>query len=106
MITGTAGCTRVKRSSSPDSNIGGEALRYSVRRMAGTLSGGRGRRKWGCPQFTLVDPVAADDPPAHGLHRAVHVRVGLQDPAHLAPGLRRGAGHVEVLDVHLGRDAR
>ena len=31
--TGTAGCTRVKRSSRPERNIGGDALRYSERRM-------------------------------------------------------------------------
>ena len=33
MSTGTAGWTRVKRSSHGDSNIGGEAFKSSVRRM-------------------------------------------------------------------------
>ena len=31
--TGTAGCTRVNRSSQGESNIGGEAFNSSVRRM-------------------------------------------------------------------------
>ena len=37
MSTGTTGWTRVKRSSSPDLNIGGEAFRKSVRRMFNTI---------------------------------------------------------------------
>src|SRR5687767_3635635 len=105
MSTGTAGCTRVKRSSSPDSNIGGEAFRYSERRMSTTLFVLKRGGQWGFPQFSLVDPVAPDDPSAHRLHGLVHVRVGLEDPAHLAPFLGRRRGHVEVLDVHLRRDA-
>src|SRR3954469_20809811 len=103
--TGTAGCTRVKRSRSPDWNIGGEAFRYSERRMRKTLLLPERRGEWGGPQFSLVDAVAPDDPAAHRLHGAVHVRVGLEDPAHLAPRLGRGRGHVEVLDVHLRRHA-
>src|SRR5215208_5479378 len=101
MSTGTAGCTRVKRSSSPDWNIGGEAFRYSERRMATTLSLLKRGSKWGFPEFSLVDPVPPHDSSAHRLHRTIHVRVRLEDPPHLAPLLRRNGGHVEVLDVHL-----
>src|ERR1044072_6846543 len=55
---------------------------------------------------SLVDTESAHDSAAHGLHRTVHVRVGLEDPTHLAPLLRTDAGHVEMLHVHLRGDAR
>src|SRR5215213_11989875 len=94
MITGTAGCTRVKRSRSLDSNMGGDALSCSVRCcMAPRL------------QRALEHAKTSDHTAAHGLHGAVHVRVGLEDPAHLAAALRRLRRHVEVLDVELGGHA-
>src|SRR5688572_5047644 len=93
MSTGTTGWTRVKRSRNLDSNMGGEAFKRSER-------GIHKRYLLGIPNWKFIDPEAADDAPAHRLHRAVHVAVGLQDPAHLAPLLRRHIRHVEVLDVH------
>src|SRR5215213_56104 len=102
MSTGTAGCTRVKRSSSGDPNIGGEARSSSVLSIPERLSRGADAGK----NLLLVDPVAAHDAAVHGLHGAVHVPVGLEDPAHLAPGLRGGLRHVEVLDVERRGDPR
>src|SRR5919106_3302956 len=98
MSTGTIGCTRVKRSRNLDSNMGGEDFKRSERCMPK-------RYLLGAPNWKFVDPEAADDPSAHRLHRAVHVAVGLEDPAHLAPLLRRRGGHVEVLDVERGGHA-
>src|SRR3954469_6494933 len=95
MSTGTAGWTRVKRSSSGESNMGGDARSSSVLSMLTRLSrGAPGRR-----DRLLVDAIPPHDAAVHRLHGAVHVRVDLEDPAHLAPGLRGGLGHVEVLDV-------
>src|SRR5687768_5126286 len=100
MSTGTAGWTRVKRSRNLDSNMGGEAFKRSERCIRKPYLLGLG----GPGQFKIVDPEAADDAPAHRLHRAVHVAVGLEDPAHLAPLEPRHGGLVEVLDVHRSRD--
>src|SRR3954470_6733073 len=99
MSTGTAGWTRVKRSRNLDSNMGGEAFKRSERRI-------RKPYLLGLPNWKIVDPEAADDAPAHRLHRAVHVAVGLEDPAHLAPLLRHARRGVEVLDVQRRRHAR
>ena len=49
----------------------------------------RYRSVLGRPQGPLVDAEAPHDAAVHRLHRAVHVLVGLEDPAHLAPRLRR-----------------
>src|SRR3954469_19237392 len=54
----------------------------------------------------LIDTEAAHDPAAHSLHRAVHVAVGLEDPAHLAPRATRHGRLVEVLDVQRRRHTR
>src|SRR4051794_16199145 len=106
MTSGTAGCTRVKRSSNLDSNIGGEAFRESVRRMAITYTADRiGSRVWLRSDLAFVHAVRAHDPAAHGLQSLVHVAVALEDPARLALVLRPHAGRVEVLDVELGGDA-
>src|SRR4051812_1262508 len=111
MTTGTAGCTRVKRSRSLDSNMGGEAFKSSERRMdsrlhraAAPVEPGQSPTATACwprgrSEDLLVDAVAAHDAPAHRLHGLVHVAVGLEDPAHLAPLLGRAGGRVEVLDV-------
>src|SRR3954468_16712474 len=87
MTTGTTWWTRVNLSSTPDLNIGGEAFKNSERSIRETL------------QNPFVDPETPHDTAAHRLHRAVHVPVGLEDPAHLAPLLRDPRGGVEVLDV-------
>src|SRR3954451_25043632 len=92
MTTGTTWWTRVNLSSTPDLNIGGEAFKNPERSIRETL------------QIPFVDPETPDDPAAHRLHRAVHVLVGLEDPAHLAPLLRDARGGVEVLDVRRRRD--
>src|SRR5918992_1627510 len=97
MSTGTTGCTRVKRSRNRDWNMGGEAFKRSERCM-------RKPYLLGSPNWKFVHPEAAHDAAPHGLHRPVHVAVGLEDPAHLPPLLGRDRGHVEVLDVHRGRD--
>src|SRR3954453_6618291 len=93
MTTGTRWWTRVNLSSRPDLNIGGEAFKKSVRSIRETL------------QNPFVDPETPHDPAPHRLHRPVHVAVGLEDPAHLAPLLRRARGGVEMLDVQGRRDA-
>src|SRR3954452_20407139 len=87
MTTGTTWWTRVNLSSSPDLNIGGEAFKNSERSIRDTL------------QNPFVDPKTPHDAAAHRLHRPVHVAVGLEDPAHLAPFLGHARGGVEVLDV-------
>src|SRR3954465_11711799 len=92
MTTGTTWWTRVNLSSTPDLNIGGEAFKNSERSIRETL------------QNPFVDPETPDDPAAHRLHRPVHVLVGLEDPAHLAPLLRDTRGGVEMLDVERRRD--
>src|SRR4051812_1242311 len=56
------------------------------------------------PEDLLEQPVALHDPPAHGLHAAVHGRVDLEDPAHLAALHARARRLVEVLDVELRGD--
>src|SRR3954453_6157115 len=94
MTTGTTWWTRVNLSSTPDLNIGGEAFKNSERSIRETL------------QNPFVDPETPHDTAAHRLHRAVHVRVGLEDPAHLAPLLPDPRGGVEVLDVERRGHAR
>src|SRR4051794_4025769 len=94
MTTGTRWWTRVNLSSTPDLNIGGEAFKNSERSIRETL------------QNPFVDPETPHDAAPHGLHRAVHVLVGLEDPAHLAPLLRVPRGGVEMLDIQRRRDPR
>src|SRR5919197_3155978 len=65
----------------------------------------RRRRLTRCSEVAPVDAVALDPAAAHRLHAAVHGGVRLPDPPHLAPRLRGGRGHVEVLDVEGRRDA-
>src|SRR5829696_9322040 len=57
-------------------------------------------------QIALVEPETAHDAAPHRLHRAVHVLVGLEDPAHLALLLRRHLGRVEMALVEARGDAR
>src|SRR3954470_13835321 len=103
MTGGTAGWTRVKRSRSRLSNMGGEALSWSVRAIRRTLSRNGNRlhvhRLWGASrrQLAPVDAVALDDAAVHRLHAAVHTLVRLEDPAHLtALDAGVGSGGVEV----------
>src|SRR3954453_21245298 len=93
MTTGTTWWTRVNLSSTPDLNIGGDAFKNSERSIRQTL------------QNAFVDPETSHDAAAHRLHGAVHVAVGLEDPAHLAPLLRGARRGVEVLAVQGGGHA-
>ena len=56
-------------------------------------------------QHPLVHAVPSLDLSAHSFHRAVHRRVGLQDPAHLPALLRCVFGSVEVHLIEARRDA-
>src|SRR3954454_17682454 len=94
MTTGTRWWTRVNLSSTPDLNLGGEAFKNSERSIRETL------------QNPFVDPEASHNTAAHRFHRAVHVAVSLEDPAHIAPLLRNPRRGVEVLDVQRRRHAR
>src|SRR3954463_9967138 len=98
-----------------DSDIGSTGWR-SITRASGTGSARTGRLRpseaiGGAsllpgPEGLLVHPVALCDLAAHPLHRPVHGLVGLEDPAHLATGLGRLLGHVEVLAVEQPGHAR
>src|SRR5204862_661047 len=54
----------------------------------------------------LVHAIALDDPPAHGLHAAVHRLVAFEDPAHLAAADDVARSLVEVVDVEPGSHPR
>src|SRR3954468_7872487 len=93
-----------------ESDIGSTGAR-SITRASGTGSARTGRLRPSSeeaiegasllpgPEVLLVHPVALGDLPAHALHSAVHGLVRREDPAHLASGLGRLLGHVEVLAV-------